>query len=190
MKQNFFVIFIAHAVVFIAFVLLIKEVPSTLLFSSSTLQLHITDLIHNDAVVPLQLVRLFHNKGVVFLFDFLNRYLAYANPLFIADTLGIVGLVGFFLGLYYFFLQKNKSFFSIFLLSYIILLPLCRVFLLLSSPFFLLPYYIFSGWGYYSTKESSSKKMFFVLLFLVILSIIWFLFAKNKFSYLQSFDYI
>lgn len=69
--------------------------------------------------IPIFIVRLFHNKPVIYGTNFLRCYSSYLSPDFITRTFTIIGLVLYLIGLYG-LVAKNKKLF----LAALILAPL------------------------------------------------------------------
>ncbi len=193
MKKNLllFLIILLHIFVFLAYDLTIKDIPSVSVVSASTLQLHGNDLIYNDAGIPIPIVLFFHNKIAVFVFDVLNRYLQYWNPLFLTDTIGLLGLWGIILGAKYLFVNNKKNPYIFLILLCLLLIPLIKVFMPIKNFILLSPYYIFSCWSYYKyAKLHGYKKALIGLVFLTLISVVWLVIFRNKLTYMQSFTYL
>ena len=67
--------------------------------------------------IPMFVVRLFHNKPVIYGTNFLRCYSTYLSPDFVARTFTIIGLVLYLIGLYGLAAKNKKLFLAALLLA-------------------------------------------------------------------------
>ena len=146
---------------------------------------HLKQLIANEGSPSIILVRIFHNKLTVFLFDIFGRFIQFFDIFYLIKILGLAGLFGL---LYFYFLLfsrkiKNKliNVFGV----VIPLFPVLEIFQVTGRSFLLkliiliLPYQIASFIGVLSFLKQN-KKLFIVFYFvLLILSVGWIIVFKN-----------
>jgi len=154
-------------------------------YSSVVDSFHLKQLIANEGSTSIILVRIFHNKLTVFLFDIFGRFIQFFDIFYLIKILGLAGLFGL---LYFYFLLfsrkiKNKliNVFGV----VIPLFPVLEIFQVTGRSFLLkliiliLPYQIASFIGVLSFLKQN-KKLFIVFYFvLLILSVGWIIVFKN-----------
>ena len=96
-------------------------------YSTFDLQLRLIEDIHNDKSIPIWEVRLFHNKLIGNLFDFIKYYLQFWDISFLASFISLAGVVGL-IAQFYFFLSKSRNLWIWFLFLYLIFVPFIEIF--------------------------------------------------------------
>lgn len=160
-------------------------------FSSFDLGLRLIENIHNDVGVPLQEVRMYHNKVTGSLFDIFGHYIQFWNISFLAKFVSLAGVVGLVAGLSYFFTKKkNWMLWSAF--SYLLVVPFIEMFGFTKLPYLVrlvlvaMPFVIWSLFGYWNLlKEKKINVKWIVVLLLVS---VWYQLALpglEKFCFLK-----
>lgn len=155
-------------------------------YSSHVVSFHLNELISNEYQVSIFIVRLFHNKITIFLFDIFNRYIQFFNIFYLINIISLAGLFGLFYFYFSFFAQKTENKFIKTFGIFILLLPFLEIFQLTKQEFFLkilyliIPYQIaaFIGFSFFlKQKKRVSYSIYFLLL---ITSIGWIIVFQNE----------
>lgn len=157
-------------------------------YSSHVVSFHLNELISSEDQVSIFIVRLFHNKITIFLFDIFNRYIQFFNIFYLINIIGLAGLFGLFYFYFYFsfFTQKPENKFIKAFGVFILLLPFLEIFQLAKQEFFLkilyliIPYQTaaFIGFSFFlKQKKRVSYGIYFLLL---ITSIGWIIVFQNE----------
>lgn len=159
---------------------LCQQFKSFIHLSSQNVGLRVDELIHNDGNTPLLLVRLLHNKIIVFILDIFRIYLQFWDIRFATNLFSIVGYFGIFCGFYYLILSKIKNSYKIILSLFLLLLPFVEIVFEPNLNFILklfllvLPYWLFSLFGIYQFCINGNRPQRVLIIgFLISLSLWW-----------------
>jgi hypothetical protein len=155
-------------------------------YSSVVSSFHLKELIDTEnSSVPMDIVRLFHNKITVFFFDIFGRYIQFFDIFYLIKILSLVGLFGLLNFYYLLFSQKIKNkIFNIFGLL-ILTFPFLEIFQIMKHSFLLkisiliLPFQIVSFLGSLFFLKKNKKSFFVIYLVLLVLSAGWIIVFKN-----------
>lgn len=148
-------------------------------FSSHVTSFHLNELTSSEGQAPIFIVRLFHNKMIVFLFDIFNRYIQFFNIFYLINIVGLAGLFGL---LYFYFslvYQKIENKFIKIFGIIILLLPLLEIFQLIKQAFFLrtlyliLPYQAAALMGLFFFLKQNKRVSFAIYFLLLFISVGW-----------------
>jgi hypothetical protein len=155
-------------------------------YSSVVNTFHLNELIATETGVPIFVARVFHNKITVFVFDLFGRYIQFFDISYLIKILGLVGVFGLVYFYFLIFTKKIKDMFiNIFGIA-ILFLPFLEIFQLFKSAFFLkllvfiLPYQVGSFIGYFFFVKQRGKAVFAIYFILLILSIGWIVVFNNE----------
>lgn len=152
-------------------------------YSSYVNSFHIKELITTENNTPIIIVRLFHNKLTVLLFDIFSRYIQFFNIFYLVNILGLAGLFGLLYFYYSLFAQRIKNIFIKIFGVLTLLIPFLEIFQLTKQTFSLklliiiLPYQIAALIG--TLLFIKGKKSYFIYIGLLIASIGWIVVFKN-----------
>lgn len=147
-------------------------------YSSHVVSFHLNELISGERQVPIFIVRLFHNKITIFLFDIFNRYIQFFNIFYLINIIGLAGLFGLFYFYFYFFAYTENRFIKIFAV-FILLLPFLEIFQLTKQTFFLkmlyliLPYQTIALVGFFFFLKQNKRISYIIYFLLLLMSIGW-----------------
>ncbi len=156
------------------------DVSAPVHFSSFDLELRLIENIHNDVGVPLQEVRMFHNKVTGSLFDTFGHYLQFWNLTFLDKFISLAGVVGLGAGLYYFF-TKKKNWILWLTFGYLLVAPFIEIFGFTKLPYLVrlvlvaMPFVIWSLWGYWNLLKEKKISVKWIIVLLVVS--LWFQFC-------------
>ena len=154
-------------------------------YSSVVDSFHLKQLIANEGSPSIILVRIFHNKLTVFLFDIFGRFIQFFDISYLIKILTLAGLFGL-LNFYYLLLsQKIKNKFIDFFGVLILMFPLLEIFQITKQNFplkmilLIIPYQIASFIGTLFFIKRNKKLSYLIYFILLILSVGWIFVFKN-----------
>jgi len=148
-------------------------------YASHVTSFHLNELTNSESSVPIFIVRLFHNKITIFLFDIFNRYIQFFNISYLINIMGIAGLFGLFY--FYYSIVSNKirvKILKIFAIS-TLLLPFLEIFQLIKQEFFIkilyliLPYQAIALMGIFFFLKQNKLTSYAIYFLLLLISIGW-----------------
>jgi hypothetical protein len=148
--------------------------------TSINLTLQLDGYIHADKGTPFILTRLFHNKLIQIIIDYIRFYLQFWDVRFGSNWFSLIGYFGIFAGFYYILVSKNKKIYHWGALSSILLLPFIEIIvepqvnIVIKSIYLWVPFMLFSLYGLYQfLSHGDSKKRLSFLILLLIISLLW-----------------
>ncbi len=154
-------------------------------YSSHVISFHLNELITTENQAPIFIVRLFHNKITVLMFDIFSRYIQFFNISYLINIIGLAGLFGLFY--FYYSIVANKirgKIIKIFAVI-VLLLPFLEIFQLTKLSFFLralylmLPYQAAALIGLFFSLKEIKRIPYGIYFLLLILTIGWIIVFKN-----------
>lgn len=155
-------------------------------YSSQVISFHAKELIATETNTPLFIVRSFHNKLTVFLFDIFSRYIRFFNIFYLINILSLSGLFGL---LYFYFSLFSKLINNKFIKLFgvlILLLPFFEIFQIVNQTFyfkiliFILPFQVASFIGSVLFIKRGGKFRYGIYFLLLIVSIGWIIVFQNE----------
>lgn len=147
-------------------------------FTPNILATTLLNATNADKGVPLLLVRAFHNKILGLLWGILQTSLQYWDIRFLINLLGMVGGIGVYLGIWYFFTKKLRNIYVWILIFLLSVWVFVEMFFIPHIPYFqrLIPFFIllqiFSIFGYFQfIKNADSRVRYAVIVILLLLSL-------------------
>jgi len=154
--------------------------------TSINLALQLDDYIHADKGTPLLFTRLFHNKLIQIVFDYLRFYLQFWDVRFGSNWFSLIGYFGIFSGFYYILANKKKKIYHWIAVIIILLLPFIEIIgepqvnIVIKSVYLWTPFILFSFYGLYQFLSHGNRTVrFIVVLLLLLISFLWLITLHN-----------
>ncbi len=159
---------------------LCKRFKDYIHFLSTNQSLYLEDLTHGNKGESIILIRLFHNKIIVFITIFSKYYLRFWDERFALNLFSIVGYFGIILGIYYLINRnfKNKKYLWIAFI-FLLILPLFEI---IFEPvinftykiiFLTLPFQAFSLFGIWQFLKEDKNNLRLIIIFCLIFVSMW-----------------
>lgn len=155
-------------------------------FSIYQMKITTDNLIHNDIGLPINLIRLYHNKIIIFINEIYNIFIMFLDVKLLVNMIlpiGILGLISFginineFLRKYY--IKASILVFTLFLFYKILLNPSSFYFLQIMTIGVFMEFYSLLGLSKFLDKGKRKRKILFILLF-VWFSVFWQIFLGKE----------
>lgn len=178
MKNLYIGFFISNIVIVGVSLLPCKDWTGIFHLSFNEVNIHVNSLIYNDVNTSQFLIRVFHNKLVILLFNLFNRYVQFWNINYLISILSFAGFFGLLYGYWNVITNKIRSRAILFLSFFIIVIPFFEIILQPKINFWfkmlylVIPYILFSFIGYENFARTYKKKNVIILhvLFLLLTS--------------------
>jgi hypothetical protein len=182
-KINYLAIFIAAVIEFVTVRAWSSCTDFTSNFfhhSSINLTLQIESYVYGEKGTSLFLTRVFSNKIIDGLLNYLRFYLQFWDIRFGGSWFSLIGYFGIFAGFYYIFANKKRRLYHWIMVLVILLLPWIEILIephisvMLKSIYLWVPFCLFSLYGIYQFLiHGDKKKRLIIFLIVAIVSIWW-----------------
>ncbi len=155
-------------------------------YFSQVVSFHLNELTSSDRQVPIFIVRFFHNKVSVLLFDIFNRYIQFFTVFYLINILSFVGLFGLFYFYFSFFAQRIENKWTKIFAVILLLLPFLEIFQLMKQAFIIkifyliLPYQVAAYIGIFLFLKQKKHISYGICFLLLLLSIGWIIVFRHE----------
>ncbi len=155
-------------------------------YSPNLVSFHLNELTTGDHQVPIFVVRFFHNKISVLMFDIFSRYIQFFNVFYLINIVGLAGLFGLLYFYFSFFSRKVKNKFIKIFGVLILLFPFLEIFQLIKLSFFfrtlylILPYQAAAFMGFFFFLKQRKPASYIICFFLLLLTIAWIIVLRRE----------
>jgi hypothetical protein len=157
-----------------------KQFKDFIHFSSFNQALYLKGLMDNDSGIPFLIVRVFHNKPIVFLDIFVKYYLSFWDDRFLLNLFSVVGCFGIILGIWYLLSRNCKHKKQLWImLIFLLAFPLVEILFKPNINFIfkviilVLPYQLFSLFGLWQFIKTDKGNFRMALIYCLLFLSIW-----------------